>query len=292
MPPVHIVTDSSAVFNSPRTVPQYPVTVVPNRINLGGKLYRDGIDLTTEEMLKILAGRTTPPEILPPTVEDYAAVFARLAPQSAGIISIHASRELSPSWHNGRLAAQQLGGTCAIAVIDSRTLCAGQGMLVRLAWQALLAGSDFDSTVNQVRSAVDRIYALYYTESLPFLWHHRLLAESRMLLAAMLNIKPVISIEDGRLLVTEKVRTRSQAVERLVEFVAEFEHLEEVVIIQNRPHITEQTRILQDRFAIEFPGRHFPYLACGVALAAWIGIEAAGVVILEKEMDAEAYDDD
>jgi fatty acid-binding protein DegV len=101
----------------------------------------------------------------------------------------------------------------------------------------------------------------------------------------MLGIKPFLTIEEGRLIATEKIRTRVQAVERIVEFATEFEDIQDAVIVQYKHGITEQTRMLQERLAVEFPGREFPYTQYSPAMAALIGIDASGFVLLEEEVD-------
>jgi fatty acid-binding protein DegV len=83
--------------------------------------------------------------------------------------------------------------------------------------------------------------------------------------------------------VVEKVRTRAQAVERLVEFLVEFANLDEAFIVQPRPHLGETGRLLQDRLATDAPQRQFPHTLYGAALARWIGTEALGVVVLESD---------
>jgi DegV family protein with EDD domain len=289
MSQIHIVTDSGAVFSNPRTVQQFPLTIVPNKINIGGKLYREGVDLTHDEAMRLVATQRKPPEIVPPSVAELAAIYNQIARQHPAIVSIHTSRELSQSWQNAREAARQVSGTCEVAVVDSRTICVGQGMLARLGCQAALETDDFEAVVKAVRGASERIYSVFYVESLDYLRQNQIMSESRTLLAAVLSIKPFLSMEEGRLTVTEKVRTRSQATERLVEFLAEFDSLDDAAIIQSRPHISEQTRTLQDRFAVEFPGRHFPGTQYGASLAALVGTDATGVVILESEQ--EDYDE-
>jgi DegV family protein with EDD domain len=289
MSKIHVVTDSGAVFTTPRTMSQYPLTIIPNKITIAGKTYREGVDLSHEEILRLIATHKQPPTITPPSNAEYAALYTRLSSTTPKIISIHTSRELSPNWRHAREAARQVSSSCEVAVVDARSICVGQGMLVKLACQTVLAQDDFEAVIQIVRGAVERIFTTYYVESLDFLLHNQIMQPSRTLLAAILGIKPFLSIEEGRLLVTEKVRTRSQAVERLVEFMAEFEELEDAAIIQNRPHITEQTRALQDRFAVDFPGRHFPYVQYGASLAALIGLDGAGIVILEKEQGNHGF---
>jgi fatty acid-binding protein DegV len=149
--------------------------------------------------------------------------------------------------------------------------------------QAILDGADFETIVKKTRSAVERLYAVYYVESLEYLHKNQIMSNSRTILGAMLGIKPFLSIEEGRIIVIEKVKTRTQAIERLVEFLIEFEDIDDAVIIQPRTHITEQTRIIQDRLSMEFPGKHFPYTLYGASLASLIGTTATGIYVLESE---------
>ena len=88
-------------------------------------------------------------------------------------------------------------------------------------------------------------------------------------------------------MLVEKVRTRMQAVDQLFEFVVEFSELEDIVILQPRSQLTEQARMLQDRLAVEFPGRYFPYSVYNPSLAALLGTDAVGVVVLENEFEME-----
>ena len=165
-------------------------------------------------------------------------------------------------------------------------------MLVRAAVTAIQHEETVDDVVKAVRGAVDRIYSAYYVETTGYLLHNKIMSASHAILGSLLGIKPFLTIEDGHLMLIEKVRTRAQAVERLVEFVAEFTDLEDVVILQHKAHMSEQTRMLQDRLALEFAGRHFPYTVYGASLAALIGADATGIVILEGETESLGSEDD
>jgi DegV family protein with EDD domain len=290
MPKIHIVTDSGARFSNPRLIKHYPVTIIPNEIEIDGKRYKEDIDLTTEEALGLIATQKTPPKVIPPSENDYAEVFSRLSYHYDAIISIHPSRELSESWQNGRRAAQQVSGQCEIAVVDSQSLCAGQGMLVRVAARATQENDTVEDIIQAVRGAVDRIYSVYYVEDLNYLRLNRIMKPSHAILSTQLGIKPFVSLEEGKLIVIEKVRTRSQAIERLVEFLVEFIELDDAVILQHRHSISEETRLLQDRLSIEFPGQHFPFVMYSGTMASYLGPSATGIVVLEKEVDDIDYD--
>ena len=281
---VHIVTDSSAHGQLPANV-----TVVPNTITVQGKSYREGVDLSPEDALRMFSHQPYAPLIHVPTQAEYLEVYDRLAHDYEGIISIHASREILTSWQNARAAAQQVMGRCEIAVVDSRTISAAQGMLVRLAARTLADAQNVEDVVRVLRGAVDRLYSVYYVEATDFLMQNRIMTPSHSILGMMLNLKPILTVEEGRLVPMEKVRTRIQAIERLVEFAVEFTELDDAMVVQHRPGQTDQTRMLSDRLAAEFPDRHFPSTIYGASLAALIGTEATGLVILESEIDEDGF---
>jgi fatty acid-binding protein DegV len=163
-------------------------------------------------------------------------------------------------------------------------------MLVKVATKAIREDVPFDDMVRQVRGGIERIYAIYYVETVSYLLQNKIMAPSHAILGTMLGVKPFLGLEHGQLAMNEKVRTRLQAVDRLVEFVVEFTDIEDVVILQHKSYITEQTRMVQDRLALEFPNQYFPYSLYAPSLAALIGADATGIVILEREM--EPIDDD
>src|SRR3990172_1294211 len=197
---VHIVTDSCARFINSHFVAHHPITVVPNQIIIGGRVYREDVDISAEEALQLIARQTTVPVVKSPTIAEYVDIYKRLAHTHDAIISIHASREIYPSWAHARTAAQQLMGQCEIIVIDSQTLCAAQGILVQVAARALDQHEPVEEIVRRVRGAIDRIYSLYYVESIDFLRHNQIMSWSHTTLGTMLGIKPFLTIEDGMLI--------------------------------------------------------------------------------------------
>lgn len=284
MPNIHIVTDSCANFFQPQFIKQNPVTVIPNKLEIDGKHYREGIDISTEEALTLISHLTTAPKVISPSAEDYFKVFSSVIRTHDAIISIHASKEIFPSWSHARAAAQQVGGS-HIRVVDSTMLCVAQGLLVQLAVKAVKENLPLDDIVRQVRGAIERLYSIYHVENLDFLRQNNIFSPSHTVLGTMLGVKPFLTLEEGHLRPIEKVKTRIQAVEHMVEYVVEFTDLESVTIVQSRARMTDQTRMVQDRLAVDFPNQVFPFTMYSASLAALIGADATGVVILEEEME-------
>ncbi len=292
MPKIHIVTDSGARFSNPRLVRHFPVTILPNTIEINGRRYKEDIDLETEEAFSLMSRLGAPPLVRPPSESDYAELYTRLSHHYDGIISIHPSRELSASWQNGRRAAEQVSGDCEIAVIDSQSLCAGQGMLIRVAARAAEEEASVADAIQVVRQAVKRIYSIYCVKDVSFLRANGYMSASHALLSRHLGVKPFLSLEDGEIIIIEKARGSGEIIDRLVEFLVEFIELEDAVVLQHEKHISEEARIMQDCLALEFPGQHFPFTMYSTTMASYLGTAATGVAVLEKEDKGDEFDYD
>ncbi len=282
MPRIHIVTDSGARFSNPRLMRHFPVTILPNTIVIGDRRIREEADMDAEAAFALIAQLAQPPIVRPPSEREYAEAFLRHAPHCDAIISVHPSRRLSQSWQNGRLAAQAVSSDCEIAVVDSQSLCAGQGMLIRVAAKAAESAADVETAIHLVRQAVDQIYSVYCVRDTKFLRAHGIMSASHAILSTKLGVMPFVSLEGGEIIVIEKVQSTSQTIERLVEFMTEFNALEDALVLQDQRHITEQTRLMHEVLALDFPGQHFPFSMYSLSMACYLGASASGMAVLEK----------
>ncbi|MBE2183427.1 MAG: DegV family EDD domain-containing protein [Anaerolineae bacterium] len=283
-PNIAVLTDSFASYSGfiGRDTPS--LTILPNCIQIGSQRYRENLDLNNEDLLSLLRQANHAPQVTPPSVTDYVEAFTRIAKTADGIISIHASKEISPSWANAQAGARQVSH-CPITVLDSRTISASQAMLVRLALELAASGLGLEEIARAMRSAVDRTYCIYYVENTTFAFENRIIKPAHAILGTMVGVKPVLTVENGHLAAMEKVKTRAQAVERLVEFALEFAEVADTVILQSKAQSTDTRKLLLERLKVECPQRAFPTAIYGASLAALIGTDAVGLAVFEKEMD-------
>lgn len=280
MEKVAIVTDSTA-FLEPGEAQELDITVVPLNVHIGDETLRDGIDITPEAFFQRLEQGGPIPRTSPPSVQTFERVYANIHARTDQILSIHLSGRLSQTLNHAQRGAESLLGRCKIIVVDSLTTSLGLGILAKAAARAAQEGANLDEIVRLVRGMIPHIYIVFYVDEMDYLERGRRIGRAQAILGTMLNIKPLLFVEDGEIIPLEKVRTHEKAVEKLFEFVAEFSELEQAAIIQRHVTPTEETKMLLERLEQLFPGIKFPIIQYGPVLASHIGPSAMGVCVYE-----------
>ncbi len=277
---VHIVVDSTARFVSDE-YKKLPITVIPLHIRFGEQNYLEGVDIDEKQFFELLKNTTTPPRILPPSVEEFNRLYARLHATGNEIISIHLPERLSRTYENAQRAANLLLGQCKIEVIDGSTTSLGLGVLAEAAAHQALKGESIDNIVRYVRGIIPQIYIVFFADKLSDLAHVEGIEQAQAFLGTMLGVKPLFTLEEGEILPIEKVKTREAAIEKLIEFVTEFDAVHQVAIIKNSTEPTDETMFITEQLRETFPDLVVPVLSYGPALASYIGPNALGVVVYE-----------
>lgn len=277
---VAIVTDSTA-YLEPGEAEELGVHVVPLKIQLGGKKFLDSIEIDTDELFRRLSCSGGFATSVPPSPATFEALYTELHQETDQILSIHISNHLSQTIEKANLGAEALLGRCTIAVVDSMTTSVGLGILVRAAARAANEGADLDEIVRLVRGMIPHIYLVFYVDSMDYLERSGRIGKAQAILGSMLNIKPILFMEDGDIIPLEKVRTTEKAIEKLFEFVAEFDNLEQTAIIQRSNVPNKEACGLQERLEQSFPHLDFPIVQYGPDLATRVGPDAVGIVVYE-----------
>lgn len=275
---VKIVTDSTADL-APDVIENLGITVLPLTIHLGQKRLRDGIDIAAEEFIMRLPHAPTPPTSSPPTPRQFEETLTELTKQGGEVIAIHVSSKLSQTFRIAQRAAMPLLGRSRIAVIDSQLVTVGLGMLVTAAARAATEGATLDEVVKLVRGMIPHIYIGFFVETLEYLERGGRIGKAQALLGAMLNIKPLLILEEGEIVALEKVRARPKAIEKLVEFISEFTHIERMVVLHgNTP---EDVAALIEQVNLVVPNLDISVDHYGPVTATHVGADALGVVVYE-----------
>ncbi|HEV8557022.1 MAG TPA: DegV family protein [Actinophytocola sp.] len=212
---VAVVTDSTAHLPE-GFAERHAVRVVPLRVLIDGRAVLDGVDIGPAELAAAFAGRheVTTSRANP---DEFLAVYRELlAAGASGVVSVHLSRELSGTWESARLAAEEVGPD-RVRVVDSRTTVMGLGFAALRAAAAAAGGSAVDEVERVAVRAAAGTRTFFALETLEYLRRGGRIGAGAALLGTALAVKPVLHVENGRIVPLEKVRTTGRAVARLVE---------------------------------------------------------------------------
>jgi len=281
MLPTSIITDSNA-FLDPRTRNSGSVFVVPNRIRFLDEILEEN-RITADELLERVADAQGPfaakrPQVLPPSPRAVQAAIGEAAQVGEEVLAIHMSGHFSPMYRAMESASRTLNGI-SVRVMDSRTVSLGLGHLVAQAAAASAAGHTMAQVSRWITGEIPNYFVSFFAESMHYLEEGAQMGSSQSLLSAMLDLKAMFLLEDGRLVPLEKVRTRPELVDKLFEFIAEFTYIRRVGIMHHAYGPVVQ--MLKERLETHNPRLPMVELPYPPSLAVHLGPNIIGVVIQE-----------
>ncbi|HEY7473158.1 MAG TPA: DegV family protein [Gemmatimonadota bacterium] len=287
---VALVTDSTAALD--RIAPGLGCTVVPLGLEIGGTLYREGTGLSSDAFYRLLEETGSPPVTLPPGVEEFVAVYERLLAAHESVLSIHLSAALSQTVERAREAARLLSAEDRIGVLDSGLAGAALGLLCMEARARLERGA----TMDEARAAVERIAGatrVYFSVySLDFLYLGGRLERVGGAGSRVAEDRPILSLDQGRLALVERVVGETTRVERTIQLVeAEFgsgERLVAAVTHAGRRGRDAAAR-LEELLATDgkrIDVRFAPPL--GPVLCAHTGFDVCGIAVYPRRLSSPA----
>jgi DegV family protein with EDD domain len=268
--------------------------VVPLYVVLAGHSGREGLDISPQDVARALAVRGQTVSTSRPTPGDFVAAYRRALDEGAErLVSIHLSSELSSTSDAARLAASQVGEHI-VTVVDTRSAAMGAGFAVLAAARSAAAGADAAAVARTARETAAATRTLFVVDTLEYLRRGGRIGSAAAVLGSALAVKPVLHVQDGRVVPLEKVRTTARALNRLVQRAVEAAGQGPVSIAIH--HLAAAERA--DRLAAEIRDR-LPQLRelhvseLGAAIGAHVGPGAVGIVVAPfwREPDDEAFAD-
>ena len=153
-----------------------------------------------------------------PSIGDFLEVYEPLLQEADEIVSVHLAGGMSGTVSAAQQAAEQLQGR--VHVVDSRSACGGEGLVVLAAAAAARAGGDGATVAEQTRAARAELSLWFAIDTLEYLRRGGRIAGAQAWLGSALQIKPILTVED-EITPVERVRTSKRAFERMVDLLRE-----------------------------------------------------------------------
>ncbi len=197
------------------------VAVVPVYVRFGEKVYKDRIEISTEEFYRRLVQSDVLPTTTQPTPADFLAVYEELAGETDEILVITLSHKLSGT-HQSALLARDLmkNDKCRIEVIDSLQVIMGFGLIVIKAVAAVRNGADLEQAVAVARSAMGRVSTVMSFDTVKYLSRGGRIGKAQGMVGSLLSVRPILTLKDGEVTPLTRVRTAKAGMDYLCNCVA------------------------------------------------------------------------
>lgn len=211
------------------------IEVVPLTINIGENNYKDQIDISSEEVLQAITDGERPKtsQVNP---ENFVEAFKPFVEKGEPILYIAFSSELSGTYQSAVIARDTLLDDypdADITIIDTHAASYGLGMIVENASDDLKDGLSNEAVIKNVEKNVKNIRHFFTVNDLDYLAKGGRLSKGSAFVGGLLNIKPLLHIEDGKLVPLEKHRGIKKVYKSMIEHINDDQITGKIHIVQS-----------------------------------------------------------
>ena len=196
---IRIIVDSTADMR-PEIADK--VSIVPLSVQFGEKTYISGVDITAQQFYEMLAQSDVLPTTSQPAPFLFEEAFERAVSEGHEVICLTCSGKLSGTHQSANIAAAEFEGK--VHVVDSNTIALGLGIMAEYAVGLAEQGMDAASILEKLKKQREKVRLL--VDTLEYLKKGGRISSAVALAGGLLNIKPVLSVNDGEIKLLGKAR--------------------------------------------------------------------------------------
>lgn len=214
---IRIITDSTSDIPMEKQA-ELGIDIVPLSVLFGDKRYTDGVDLKKEQFFEMLAECKTLPTTSQVNPDGFYDLFKGYVDKGDQVIGIFISSKLSGTCQSA-LIAKDMVGSDDIHIIDSRSTTFGLALLVYEAMKRRDSGANAKTIYDEVMALRSRVRFYAVVNTLKYLKMGGRLSSSAAIIGSVLNIKPLVSIVDGKVKSVGKARGQKAALAHIADFM-------------------------------------------------------------------------
>lgn len=214
---VKIVADTTCSIPV-KELEEMGVAVLPQIIIFGDESYRDDFEIDHPTFLKKLQASAALPKTAAPPPVLYNPIFQKESEAGNSILVICPSAELSGTVRSAELAAQEFPGA-DIEIVDTRLIGSGLGSVIRCAVEWAKQGLTNQQIAEKVIEMAGREHVYFLVDTLEYLKKGGRIGNAQALLGSIVQVKPILTVKNGKADTFDKQRTKIKALARLKELV-------------------------------------------------------------------------
>ncbi|HLT56186.1 MAG TPA: DegV family protein [Bacillota bacterium] len=220
--PVKILADSACDLTE-KYVKQYDLEIVPLTVHLDGKEYEDGKGIEPKVVYDAMREGKAPTtsQVSPQT---FKSIFTSYAETNQPLLYIAFSSQLSGTYQTAKMMEQEVKEEypdAQIHVFDSKCASIGYGLVVLQAAKLAQSGASMEELIDEVQYQAKHMEHIFTVDDLEYLYRGGRVSKSAAFVGSLLKIKPLLNVEDGKLIPIEKIRGRKRVLGRMLEVMEE-----------------------------------------------------------------------
>jgi DegV family protein with EDD domain len=217
---IAIVADSTC-----DTPPNWPhrrqLHIIPIHIRFGQDSFREGVDIDEASFYARVEAERHIPQTSQPSPGELADLYRRLSGEFDAILSMHVTARLSGTYQSAVLAAEMVRDAIPVYPFDSACGSAGLGFMAAETLEALAAGRSLEQILARLDAIRKGMNILLTPATLKYAQMSGRISALGSAIASLLDVKPIIALEDGALAAGERVRSRKRALEHMVQTISD-----------------------------------------------------------------------
>ena len=276
---VKIVTDSASDLPH-ELIEEYGITVVPAYVQFEGKSYRDGVDISHDEIYSKMENDNIVIKTSQPPPGDFLTAYRKLLEQADEIISLQVTSKLSGIYNSALQAKEMLGAGNRIEVVDSMSASMGMGLTILSAARMAKTGENLAEIMNEIKSSLARTRLWGMFDTLKYLSLGGRIGKAKALLGSVLNVKPLLTMSNGEIHPTGLARSRGKGIDKLFEHVRDCLHIQDIAVIHSTT--PDDAQSLKERIGTIFDKNNIHISRLGPALGVHGGPGTLILALREK----------
>ena len=279
---IGIITDSASDLTD-EMYKKLNIEVIPFYVEVNGKSFRSGVDISVEELFAISRKEKKIPRTSQITPTNFIEYFTKYLEKYEQIIYISIGSGFSGTFNNVCLAAKEIGDN-KIYPVNSQNLSSGEGLIVLKACELRDEGKTCEEIVKELEVIVPKTKTSFVIDTLEFLHLGGRCSGTARLFGTLLNIKPIIKVVDGKMMVAKKpIGSYKKALDIMLNsFIADVDKINLDRVMVTHCKADSDAQYLIENIKKYVPKDHIFETAAGSTVASHCGPRTIGILYILK----------